>query len=167
MITQEYLKSALDYDPETGTFVWKHREGMQPVWNVRYARKKAGHADKDNYWIVGIDNTQYKAHRLAWLYMTGEWPSEIDHIDLDQSNNVFANLREVTSAQNKYNQGRSRTNTTGLKGVTYNKNARKWLAQISINDVNKYLGIYNCPAAAYFAYCIEAHKNRGEYARYA
>lgn len=166
-ITQEYLKSILDYNPETGEFIWKQRCDVPKVWNIHYAGKMAGSQDKDNYWIICIENKQYKAHRLAWLYMTGMQPVEIDHIDLNQANNIFSNLRNVTSAQNKYNQRIPKTNTSGLKGVTFNKNAKKWLAQISVNDKNRYLGVYKCPALAYIKYCLEAHKLRGEYARFA
>lgn len=98
MITQEYLKSLLEYNPETGVFRWLvKRKGIRDYDN-------AGSINNYGYNIIVIDGVKYKAHRLAWLYINGVIPDEIDHIDRNKSNNAFNNLRECTHSQNMANQ---------------------------------------------------------------
>jgi hypothetical protein len=92
-ITYEKLKSLLTYDPNTGIFIYNYRHG---AWALKGS--EAGRCDKDGYLIITINKKAYSAHRLAWLYMTGEHPKEfIDHKDGNKSNNKFENLREATS----------------------------------------------------------------------
>src|SRR5262249_32141337 len=111
MITQERLKEVLFYSPKTGTFIW--RVTLNP-------RGKAGSVAgcKDGaYWAIRIDRTLYDAHRLAWLYMTGEWPEGIDHRDKDGINNRWKNLREADQSQNGANSRLRVNSATGYKGV--------------------------------------------------
>src|SRR5579859_863508 len=112
MITQEYLKSIIFYDPETGMFKWiKAKFG-------RTLNKWITTEDKQGYRVIKIDGTQYFAHRLAWLYMTGEWPDyEIDHKDTIKNNNIWLNLREADHQQNQFNKNPCYTSTTEIKGV--------------------------------------------------
>jgi hypothetical protein len=98
MIEQSYLKELLHYDPDTGVFKWLvKRKGIRDYDN-------AGSINNYGYLIIVIDGVKYKGHRLAWLFMHGECPEEIDHIDRNKSNNVFSNLRACTHSQNMANQ---------------------------------------------------------------
>lgn len=125
-ITATRLRELLHYDPETGLFTWKvARQGTR-------AGAFAG-ALNHGYLRITIDWRHYPAHRLAWLYMTGEWPADlIDHINLVSDDNRFVNLRQATRAQNMHNSARPRTNTSGVKGVS--RYAGRWKAQIKVNS---------------------------------
>jgi hypothetical protein len=166
MITQEYLKSAVHYDPETGVFTWLSRPDKELAWNNKLAGKIAGW-DKDGYRQIAINNKKFYSHRLAWLYMTGKMPREIDHIDMDKSNNKFANLREVTSVQNQLNRRKHRDNKSGYKGVFFSSQKRKWQARIAVNKKDFHLGFFKTPELAHAAYCKAAKKYHGEFARVA
>src|SRR5665213_3102737 len=106
VLTQARLKKLLHYDPLTGMFTWRITHGRHDRWK---AGARAGNLHKsDRRWLIRIEGIRYKAHRLAWLYMTGRWPrDQIDHKDTDSSNNVFTNLREATNAQNQQNRRRA------------------------------------------------------------
>src|ERR1035437_5724966 len=102
-LTQEKLKELLHYDPETGLFTWK---------NTRHNAVKigaiAGYWRKDGYVGIYVLGHHYLAHRIAWLYMTCEWPEfEIDHENRKYSDNRWKNLREATHLQNMHNVSRS------------------------------------------------------------
>lgn len=156
-ITAEKLKEVISYDPETGIFTWKHRKARGGL---------AGHLDSNGYLTIRVDWILYGAHRLAWLYMTGSWPSgDIDHKDGDSANNRWANLRDATVSQNMANSKLSRGNTSGVKGVHWDKDNRKWRARIKVKYKSIHLGEFDCPAAAHFAYLVEADKQFGEFAR--
>ena len=142
ILTQERLKELLSYNPETGVFVW-----------VRRKKNVAGHVRKDGYKQIQIGNTKFFSHRLAWLYMVGAFPLEqIDHINRARADNRFANLRAVTNSENLHNMGLKSTNKSGFKGVSYQTDAKKWRADISINSTNKYLGYFHTPEEASIAY---------------
>src|SRR6185369_10895033 len=97
------------------------------------------------YWRIFIYGKAYLGHRLVWLYVYGEWPrGDIDHVNRTRSDNRLCNLRVATRSQNLGNMGRRPVNTSGYKGVTWHKRAEKWLAQISVNRKNIYLGLFNC-----------------------
>lgn len=92
-LTQEVLKSLLYYDPETGIFVWLVTRQRSP------AGKEAGGYDEKGYRRICVNGTKVRAHRLAWLYMTGEWPEDqLDHINGLKDDNRFVNLREATNS---------------------------------------------------------------------
>lgn len=114
MLTVERLHEVLHYDPETGAFTWLCDTGGKA-----HAGDTAGWANAKGYREVEIDQRSYKAHRIAWLYMTGVWPKHlIDHEDTDKSNNAWRNLREATTAQNAQNrQGANANNILGILGV--------------------------------------------------
>jgi HNH endonuclease len=102
--SQEYLKSILHYDPETGVWTWI----KPPKHNLRLLDREAGYArSPDGYRVIRIWGAPYYASRLACLYMTGKWPDEeMDHINRDPTDDRWDNLREATSSLNKYNQER-------------------------------------------------------------
>jgi hypothetical protein len=99
-ITAERLRQLLHYDPERGVFTWLSRPAERS-WNTRFAGTRAGTINGLGYVVIGILGRRYKAHRLAWLYVHGEWPGrELDHINCDKSDNRIANLRPATRSQN-------------------------------------------------------------------
>jgi len=104
MLTQAKLRDILWYDPETGVFIWLR----PPKHNSKLLGKPAGNTRPDGYTTIRINGEAYYAHRLAFLYMTGQWPEpETDHIDRNPFNDRWSNLREATSSLNKYNQERN------------------------------------------------------------
>ena len=138
MLTQERLKELLSYDPETGVFVWNVKRS-----NIISAGSVAGNINDCGYQNIMIDYKRYKAHRLAWLYMTGEWPKlQIDHIDHDRSHNAWCNLRDVTSLNNARNQKIYKVNKSGCTGVLWHKKDKRWQASIRVEGKLKHLGNY-------------------------
>ena len=160
-LTAERLRELLSYDPETGVFTWVARPAQYIL-----AGAVAGGVNNEGYWMIKIDGRTYSGHRLAWLWVKGEWPSsDIDHKNLDKSDNRFSELRLATESQNLANSKVRKDNTTGLKRVGWHKRDRVWYSNIQINGKQKYLGSFKCPAAAYFAYIIAADNAFGEFAR--
>lgn len=147
VLTRERLMEVLDYNPDTGVFIWK-----QKLSNRGAVGKKAG-AISYGYNVINIDRVRYFAHRLAWLYVYGVWPEkEIDHIDRNRFNNSISNLRDVSRAVNALNNGLRSDATSGLKGVTWCQERNKWQAQINISGRNLTLGRYDTIDEAAIAY---------------
>lgn len=170
-----YLRSIIDYNPDEGIFVWKARprehfatqRGMR-VFNSQCAGKQAGHQRHDGYLVVGIDYKEYLGHRLAWLWMTDEWPAiDVDHRDTNKANLKWDNLRLATAAQNLQNQKKRVDNSSGYKGVYWNKTAKKWQAYITAFGKYKYLGLFETPEEAHIARNTAAKELHGEFARVA
>lgn len=163
------LRLRLHYEPSSGSFTWLRRDDCTDRWNTRYAGKEAGTPKWQGwgwYWQINLNGRCYKAHRLAWLYMTGEWPSlPIDHRDGDGLSNRWDNLRLSTVSQNNANQQRRRDNTTGFKGVTWHKAAGRYQAKIGIAGASHYLGLFDTPEAAHAAYRAAASRAYGAFAR--
>src|SRR5688572_15965797 len=113
-LTAQRLRELLRYDPESGIFYWiAHRRGLQ-IGDI------AGREASRGEWRITVDYVEYVAARLAWLYMTGEWPShEIDHRDQQKLNNKWDNLRPATRPQNASNRSGFRTNRHKYKGVSF------------------------------------------------
>jgi hypothetical protein len=164
-LTAEQLRAVIIYDPETGAFMWRHRADMPKEWNVRWAGKPAGSRRPGSYTAITVYHINYRAHRLAWLYMTGKWPlsGEVDHEDTDKGNNVWANLRDSTRRQNSSNTRIRSTNTSGFKGVSRHQN--RWVATITANYHQMYLGIFDTKEEAREAYMAAAERLHGEFAR--
>lgn len=167
-LTAEQLRTVLDYDPDTGIFRWRYRSDRAQNWNSRRAGKPAGGLDGQfGYITIRIDYQLFQAHRLAWLYMTGEWPSHmVDHRDANPGNNAWENLRAADRSRNMMNQRKPPKNTSGFKGVSRVRGTNKWCAQIGANGKNHYLGIFTTPEAAHIAYCEAAKRLHGEFARF-
>lgn len=148
MLTQERLKEVLSYDPVTGVFTWVKDTGKK-----RYAGKIAGGSDQKRYWTIAIDGRRYVAHRLAWLYVYGEWPPMwIDHINCNGFDNRLANLRLADATQNQGNKSKNKNNTSGFKGVHYHRQSRKWRASIFVNYKPRSLGLFLTREEASAAY---------------
>jgi len=126
-ITLARLQELLDYNPETGEFLWRIRRGKKAEGS------SAGCVAPIGYVMMRVDGHLHYAHRLAWLYATGEWPKhQIDHINGVRSDNRIANLREVSSSENARNKARSGKNTSGYVGVHWFKPTRKWRASLVV-----------------------------------
>lgn len=153
-LSQAELKSQMTYDPETGYF-------------TSASGRRVGYKCKDGYMqITMADNSQRKAHRLAWLYMTGHFPNGIlDHIDGDRTNNRWDNLREASFSQNAMNGRHRSNNTSGYKGVSFDKKYQKYEAYIWKDNRKKFLGFFDCPQEASMAYQRASEVMHGEYAR--
>jgi HNH endonuclease len=153
MLTFDRLREVLEYNPESGVWVWIVRTGQKSK-----PGKIAGSLDNDGYVVIRIDRANYRAHRLAWLYMTGSWPRvTIDHINLEPADNRWVNLREATYSQN--NANRRRCGASGIKGVYPHKG--RW----RVNFRNKYVGLFDTQEQAREAYLSAARSAFGEFAR--
>ena len=143
-LTQQRLKELLSYDPETGLFI-----NLTQRSNVK-AGAVAGNKRKDGYIRITVDKKSYFAHRLALFYMYGYFSVlQIDHINQIKSDNRIINLRLVTAQQNQQNVSKPHVdNKSGYLGVSWNKNKKKWIAQITANKEFKYLGCFNSPEEA-------------------
>lgn len=138
MLTQEYIKKIFTYNHETGELVW----AIKPRQNVSIG-DIAG-CDHLGYVRVTINRKGYLAHRLAWLYVYGEWPKELlDHINHIKTDNRIENLREVTHQGNQRNAGVRKDNKSGLPGVAWHARIGKWQVRISVNDKEKHLGYFS------------------------
>lgn len=145
-LTVERLYEVLDYDPETGEFIWKVRQKASRGWNPKYVGKLAGTVDKHDslvYLRISIDSVDYKAHRLAWLYSYGAWPqNQIDHRDGDGLNNRLENLRDVADALNMVNKVVYRNSPSGVSGVTWRSDRGKWLAGVHKGGKLHWIGLF-------------------------
>lgn len=138
-LTAERLRELMHYDPETGIFTRK----VSTAPNAR-AGDVAGTLMQIGYIAISADNKTHYAHRLAWLYVHGNWPKEqIDHINRDRADNRIANLREVTIKQNQRNLSKASNNTSGHPGVHWRSDRAKWWALIESEGQKHYLGCYN------------------------
>jgi hypothetical protein len=147
MLTYQYLKEILFYEPETGLFFWKIRK----AYNIK-AGSVAGTLHKSGYIYISVDNKCQKAHRLAWFYMTGEMPTQyIDHINRIANDNRFANLRLASPKQNCENCKMYKSNASGFRGVSFHKASNKWRATLSHNKKQIHLGIFDTAEEASFA----------------
>jgi len=135
-ITQGELKELFYYDSETGYFVRiKKRQGCR-VGDI------AGNIHQ-GYRRIKINGEHYFAHRLAWLFMTGNWPdAEIDHINHDRDDNRFSNLRAATRIENSKNIKRSSNGKSVIYGVTWSESRRRWKASIGSGRNHVHLGHY-------------------------
>jgi hypothetical protein len=160
-LTQEYLKSILDYDLDTGIFTWKVSKAN---------RTKVGDVagwSYNGYREIEINNKAYKAHRLAWLYVYGEMPKNlVDHIDGNRSNNKISNLREATYQENSENYKTPKTNKSGVKNVSWYKSLNKWVVSISIRKTKKTVGYYDDLELAELVAIEARNKYRGEFANH-
>ncbi len=158
-LTHARLKELLRYEPETGDFVWL----ISTDRRIRFGAS-AGSINHNGYRIIKIDYRRYRANRLAWFYQTGAWPfADVDHRDLNRSNNVWTNLREATRSQNRANIGVQRNNKLGVKGVS--RRGDRYQVQITAGGVKRHIGTFNTQEEASAAYVAAAIEAFGKFAR--
>ena len=139
MLDLQYLKTVLDYDSNTGVFT--HRTTRSPK---AFPGAKAGRINTNGHRQIGLDGERYMAHRLAWFWVHGIWPSdEIDHINGNRDDNRIRNLRSATRKQNMENQALHCNNASGFRGISWHKANEKWTAYVNHNGKRFYLGIYS------------------------
>ena len=152
-LTAEQLKNVLDYAPDTGVFTWAIRpsKAVKSGFTAGCLEKRIG------YITIGIAKRVYKAHRLAWLHVYGQWPKGlIDHINGNKSDNRIDNLRDVFADGNSQNVRKpNKRNKSGFMGVIWYQN--KWRASMSVNGKSKWLGDYATPEEAHQVY-LEAKR---------
>ena len=151
-LTAERVRELLHYDPKTGEFTWRvSRGGGVKAGDIAGTiNKTKGYR---NIWIGG----NYKAHRLAWLYVHGTWPEDqIDHINHVKTDNRIANLRPATNGQNMQNRPHQRNSPSGFKGVLGRSKSGRLPAKIAANGKQIWLGHFDSPELAYAAYCAAA-----------
>jgi hypothetical protein len=168
------LRQLLRYEPKTGKLFWKPRarfwfttDNSHKLWNAKFADQPAMSAiTKDLGYLVGnVLNRRIYAHRVAWAIVSGAWPhGQIDHINGNRADNRLANLRDVTSAENRKNTKRRSDNTSGTVGVAKKRNG--WRARIHKGGKEINLGTFETfeqAKAARDTALIEYgyHKNHG------
>jgi hypothetical protein len=169
-LTAERLRELLDYSIVSGRFYRRLDSVAGRYGSVTTARAgdAAGTVHKaSGYVYLTVEGRRYLAHRLAWLWVTGDWPShQVDHENGLRSANAWTNLRAATNPQNNANKGAHRRNTTGLKGVSLHRKTGKWLAQVSHLGQYNYGGLHPTPEAAYAAACSLRTALHGEFAKH-
>lgn len=139
IISHAELLNLLHYDPDTGLFKWlvAGRNQHQKVGAV------AGSLKPNGYIEMKIGGRMYKAHRLAWLYVHGEWPDVIDHISRVRNDNRISNLRSCTKKQNMSNLNVYANSSSGFRGVSFHKDTSKWQVIVSVNGKRTHFGLYD------------------------
>jgi len=145
------------YNPITGELTYKKDS---------YRKKKGdkvgcvSESNKYNRLTLRLDGKSktFYAHRIIWFIVFGEVPNVIDHIDGNGKNNKLDNLRNGTHQENTFNAGASKNNSSGYKGVSFDKSRNKWLAQIGIDNQRKFIGRFSSAKDASDAYENQAKK---------
>ncbi len=166
MLDCDHLRYVLEYEPLTGDFTWRQRADSTARRNSQYAGKRAGRVNSNGYVQIKIDGVSYYAHRLAWLWLTGEFPaSQIDHVNGDKADNSATNLREATPQQNAANRGSPITSISPFKGACFVPRMRAWQASIKVDGKSLHLGYHATAWEAHIAYVKAAEQHFGEFAR--
>lgn len=152
ILTSEKLKEFLEYNQETGEFMWR----IPPSRRIR-AGSIAGSIKGGRYNRIGImingRKYSFPSHRLAWLYVYGVWPSRhLDHIDRNKLNNRISNLREATLADNQHNINKQKNRSSRFIGVSWQRARKKWLSGIRSRGKTIFLGRFDTEEEAAMAY---------------
>lgn len=162
-LTHTQLRERLHYDQATGVFVWRINCGTANAGDVAGCVKTS-----QGYRLIGVLGRLYRAHRLAWLFVHGEFPSEyIDHINGNRDDNCLSNLRLATNSENLRNAKKHITNTSGVKGVEWCKRQRRWRARIRTNRGRICLGHFLSIEDAASAVRSAREEHHGAFCRHA
>lgn len=160
MLTQEQLKLFVSYDEETGLFTRKSYCGKYK----KYEGNKVTTLDSSGYVALSISGKHYRAHRLVWLYIYGEFPEyDIDHINGCRSDNRLLNLREATRQQNIFNSQKHKDSISGIKGVSRVSGSNTWRARAEIGGKVFHLGSFKTKEEAGIAYQNCVKEKHGEF----
>lgn len=158
----EAIKQWLRYDPDTGLLWWVKSPGGKASMS-----KPAGTTRPDGRRQVRVLGRTWKSHRVCWAIYHGRWPvGDLDHENCDPSDNRISNLREATKRENNRNQRKRYGCSSVYKGVSWDKQWRKWRSSIRVNGRLIRLGAFDDEHQAHLAYCAAADQHFGEYARY-
>lgn len=162
-LSLDRLKSLLKYNPDDGLFTWIKKPA------ARSNRIKPGdiagcRKNDSGYIVINIDGSSFRAHRLAWFYVHGYWPDgNIDHINNIKDDNRICNIREASDSENGWNTGKPSTNTSGVKGVSWEKQTKKWLAQCWVSGKHYRVGRFSSFDAAVDAMAKFRERHHGEF----
>ena len=159
MLTQQRLFEVIHYEPLTGGMHW-----IKTVSNRAPAGSEIKGTTFRGYKRVRIDGKLYLAHRIAYFYVTGVWPEQIDHKDNDPSNITFDNLRPATGFDNQKNMKLSRRNKSGTKGVFWDKSRQCWAAKLMSNRVSVLNKRFDTREEAEIAVIAARKAHHGEFA---
>jgi len=163
----EYLSECFDYDKDTGVLTWQNRPESHFVTQSKHKRfstlsagKEVGTVDGSGYKVVMLtykgEHKSYRVHRICYALCFGDTDKIIDHINGDRQDNRISNLRAVDYRINVANQ--SVPKSSGLKGACWDKNKKRWVAQISVNYRKVHLGRFDTESEAHAAYVEAAEK---------
>lgn len=159
MVTQERLKELFDY--QDGNLVWKISRGRVKAGRI------AGHLNNHfDYYRVTVDKKVYFAHQLIFIFHNGYLPENIDHADNNPLNNKIENLRPATRSQNMFNAKIHKTNSSGVKNVSWNKADKKWVVMVRAFGSRKYLGSFDDLELADLVAMEARDKFHGQFARH-
>lgn len=156
-LTANRLRELLKYDSETGSFTWIVCRGKaNSSKNAGWIRKETGpHAARR---VIEVDQQNHFAHRLAWLYVHGDWPiGVIDHINGNTLDNRIQNLRDVSQRINQQNR-RKTSSRSGLLGAHWRERDKKWSSAIVVGGKAIHLGIFETAETAHAAYVAAKRK---------
>jgi hypothetical protein len=157
-LTRKRLLEVLQYNPDTGVFIWRVSRGTKIAGSI------AGNVRPDGYIYIAIDKVLYRQSRLVWLYIYGRWPREhIDHKNRSTSDDRIINLREASRSQNLGNRKRNKNNSTGFKGVS--RHGSRFRSYINKDGKRINLGAFNTARVAHAKYVSMAKLLFGEFAR--
>lgn len=161
-ISQEVVKELFDYHEDGYLLRKQSKQGVLKDMTAGKTVPKGKHPYKQ----ICINNSRYDIHRIIFLWHHGFMPIQVDHEDMDKTNNKIKNLRQATQSQNQHNKPMQKNNSTGFKGVCYDKRNKKFKSSISVCGKPLSLGYYKTPEEAHEAYKQAAIKHFGEFARY-
>lgn len=168
--TAKIIREFSDYDPETGLLTWRHRAEHWFAsteschrWNNRFEGAAAGSVHYNGYLRVTFFGDKFLAHRIIWVWVTGEVPSgEIDHVDHNRLNNAWGNLRAVDRAENCKNTSQYSTNTSGVTGVRWDTERCKWRAEVGRKLLGRFATFNEAVSVRRAAEAAHGyHKNHG------
>ena len=153
-LLQTELKKMFLYEPETGFLRWRDARS-----NV-IKNSKAGCKNNEGYLLVTINSKSHRVHRVIWIYVFGYIPDgfHMDHISGNKADNRLSNLRLANESQNQQNRPAPQNNTSGYRGVTWHKQAGKWMARICLDRKRVCLGLFETAEEAYEAYKLKAYE---------
>ena len=157
-LTAERCRELFEYDQDTGVLTWKIPYGRQMKGSV------VGYIHPTGYRRVRVGTSEYRIHRIIFLWMTGHWPvNQVDHIDGDPLNNTWINLRDVTPTQNMHNMRLRASNRTGCPGVFFIESKNYYRVRIRVAGERYHVGYFKHLNDAIQAAVAFREKHHGEY----